>query len=39
MTTMVAIIIIVAVLAYAACIVILCHNAMPYKDEWDEWKG
>ena len=33
---MVTIIVSIAILIYVACIVILCHNAVPYKDEWDD---
>lgn len=35
---MVSIIVAIAILIYVACIVIMCHNAVPYKDEWDEVK-
>ena len=33
---MVTIIVLAAIIVYVACILILCHNAVPYKDEWDE---
>lgn len=33
---MVAAIIAIAILIYVASIVIMCHNAVPYQDSWDE---
>ena len=36
---MVTIIVLAAILIYVASILILCHNAVPYKDEWDDEKG
>lgn len=36
---MVTIIIATAIIAYIVSIALLCHNAVPYKDEWDDEKG
>ena len=33
---MVTAIVAIAIIVYVACIVILCHNAVPYQDSWDE---
>lgn len=33
---MVTIVVLAAILIYVACIVIMCHNAVPYQDSWDE---
>ena len=36
---MITIIVAIAIIAYIVSIAVMCHNAVPYKDEWDEWKG
>ena len=36
---MVTIIVAIAILVYIVSIAVMCHNAVPYKDEWDDEKG